>query len=145
MKIPKWLRKKSQEEQEQFQKNRNEEDRRRKLVKEHLYPLIVSSSKSVYDAKLFCSVIVAGIRQKFNKNLGTMKIRELNLEDDVKHNLENDKYRTLIAFLKDEPIAVALDILEGFNREVEYAEQEEAKQRPITDLDIKIGNEYVNK
>jgi hypothetical protein len=117
------------------QKSKDEVLRKRKKVKEELYPLLVEKSESIEDAKMLLSVNVLAIKQAFNNKMKEIKVSELDLLNKI--NSEGDQYvrfRDLLMMFQDEFLPDALEMIDGMVQEIDGLVQAENKKRPLKEL-----------
>lgn len=115
--------------------NQMEVNRKREKAKNELYPLLLSSSKSIEDAKLFCQAITVAMKQGFNKRMTTMRVDELGLVDMLDPSTEQyEKYKQVLDMFATESLQDAISLIEGMAYAIEGFQKEEASKRQLSEL-----------
>ena len=113
--------------------------RRRKLVKEELYPLLCEVTDNIDDAKRLCGATASAAQSMFLNRMRNLNIEELGLHEMVdKTNKDSLKFLKLIELIQKENVAVAMELLNGFAQEIDAVIHEENKGKSLKDLDMKL-------
>lgn len=113
--------------------------RKRIIVKDYLYPLLLKNSDSVDGANLYIQAIAMGIKQAFNNTVATTKVEALGLDKMI--DTKQDKYQEyldLLSLVKGESVKDALEILEGMIGQISHTLANENKTRKFKDLKIDL-------
>lgn len=125
----------SKEELERDINAQMEVQRKRVKAKDELYPLLLASSKSIEDAKLFCQAVSVAIKQGFNKQMTTTKVEDLGLIAMLDTTTEQYlKYKEILEMFKDETLQDAISVIEGMGYAIEGFQKDESSKRSLADL-----------
>lgn len=112
-----------------------EVNRKREMAKNKLYPLLLETSKSIEDAKLFCQATVVAIKQAFNKKLSTMRVSELELIPMLDQTGDSyEKYKRILEMFSDETLQDSVNLIEGMQYAIEGFQKEEMTKRGLDTL-----------
>lgn len=123
------------------EKQKLEVSRRRAIVKDKLFPLLLEKSKSVEDAKHFCNATSLAIKQAFNNQLKDMLVEKLQMAKflDPKGDVDEiARFTRMFSIFDKETILVAVELLEGMIHEIDGTIQMENKYKALKDLKIKL-------
>jgi hypothetical protein len=127
-------------------KQKANEERKGKLIKDSLYPFIVKHSKSVEDARMFLSVLAVVINQKFLNGMMTTKLSDLKLEDElIKGTEQEKKYKEFFEIFGEQDLRTVLDILDALPKGIERAIRKENENKLLSDIKIPFINEKTSK
>lgn len=120
--------------QEKLVENAN---RKRVIVREKVYPLLLDLNEDIRYSKIFVHTGATAIRQAFDNLMLTMKVSELNIEQyfDPKNEKLKD-YHRLFEILKDETINDALSIVREMPDKIDNFFFHEMEKKRINELDI---------
>ena len=109
--------------------------RKREIVKDKLYPVLLEKSKSVDNAKIICQSTAIAIRQKYNNLMKDYSVEGLKIADDIDPKSEDKHiYEAILEIVKGESIPVALEILEGMGGGIDSFIREEMTKRELKTL-----------
>lgn len=112
-----------------------EAERQRKLVREQLYPMVVDASTSITDASQFVSVLLMSVRQQFQSQMRTQKVKDLDLLSKIDAKADRaDKYKKVLELFQDETVSTTTQLLEGFGNAIDSFVKEELTKRPFDSL-----------
>jgi hypothetical protein len=107
----------------------------RKRAKEDLYPLLLESSKSVEDAKIFCQAMSIGIKTAFNQLMTKTTIADLKMIEKLDvNNPEYERYKKALSLFEDDKLTDALEVIEGMGGVIDSFIKEEMTQRKLDSL-----------
>lgn len=112
-----------------------ETNRKREKAKNQLYPLLLESSKSIEDAKLFCQAVSVAVKQAFNRQMSQQKVSDLGLIAMLDPNTDQyEKYKKVMEMFADETLQDTISLVEGMVGAIEGFQREESSKRPLSDL-----------
>ena len=117
-------------------KAKDETLRLRGRVKGDLYPLLVRSSTSVEDAKIFCQVIASSIKQAFNNRMREVKVEELKLIDMLAETDEKARYQEMLTMFGGETVNAALRMIDEMPGMIDGLVRVEMSKRPLSDFKV---------
>lgn len=129
---------KSREQLFEEAKQKEETTRLRKIVKEQIYPLLLEESKSIDDAKIFCSATAIAIKQAFNNRMKELKVEELKLNTMLAESQEKERYEKMFNIIKEETILSALKMVDELPNAIDSFIREEMCKRPLTELKAEL-------
>ena len=109
-----------------------ETKRKRAIVKEQLYPILLAESLNIDDAKNMCVAASSAIVAAFNKQMLSQLVEDLGIK--VNADEKNDKHRKVLAVFENETVFVAKDLLEGCVQAIESFQREESTKRKLDTL-----------
>lgn len=116
-----------------------EADRLRKMVREQVYPFLVSLNDTIGFTKIFLQVCSVSADTAFNNLSKDMKVSELipKLSEVFKDKTpENQKYMDFFEMFKDESLSTFTSLTETMPRMIEKYFTQDVDKRPIIDLPI---------
>lgn len=93
-------------------KQQEEVLRKRKLIKDKFYPLLLETSKSIEEAKQFITMVASNFRSEVTKHY-LDKLSSLEMQTKLDPKGDNyDRYIKLLDIFKDESIASTITLIE---------------------------------
>ena len=112
-----------------------ETKRMRAKVKEEFYPMLLESSKSIDDAKVFCQTLSVSLRQAFNNQLTKQTVEEMNLISMLDKDGDNvERFTKALEMFSQEKLHNALNMIEGMQNAIDGFLREEITKRPLSSL-----------
>jgi hypothetical protein len=109
------------------------------MVKEKLYPFLVSNSDNIDDAKIFLSSISVAIKQKYLNGMRNMPVGDLKMTEMLDVTGDSyKKYSELFDMLKEYSITDALSMVEGMPNEIDSSIREEMQTRKLDTLKVTL-------
>lgn len=108
--------------------------RQRKMIREEVYPLLITESLNIDDAKMMCNSTALAIKTAFNKMMLSQTIDELGIKTKVDDKPENERFKKLIEIFENETIYNAVQLLEGTMNAIESFQREESTKRKLDTL-----------
>lgn len=118
------------------ERQKYEVERMKKVVKEKIYPLLVSETKSIEDARVFCSAVAVGIKQMYNSKMKELKLSVLELEKQLTPSPLKKRYEKMIEVLKDETVLNAVQIVEQIPQMIENLVRQEMSEKKLDELHL---------
>lgn len=113
--------------------------RKRARVKNELYPLLLEASKSVEDAKIFCTAGALAIEQAFANIQKTMLVKNLELSDKLRPDADRYEYfKKLMDMFQEETIADALSMVRDMPHAIDSFIREEMTKRELSTLKAEL-------
>lgn len=116
-----------------------EADRLRKMVREQVYPFLITLNDSIGFVKIFLQVCAVSADTTFNNLSKEMKIADIlpKLKELYKEDTsENKKYLEFFEMFKDETLSTFTSLTETMPRMIEKYFTQDVDKRPIIDLPI---------
>lgn len=112
--------------------------KQRQLIKEKLYPFLLSNTESIDDAKVFISACAIVIKQQFLSRMKDTKVADLKLK-----NLQADasavrRYNDLFDIVADYSITDAITLIEGMVAELDATVKKELESRKLETLKVEL-------
>lgn len=111
-----------------------EAKRQRALIKEQLYPLLITDSLNIEDAKQMCYATSIAIKQAFNNGMLKTTIEELGMKTKVAKGGENERFRKILEIFEKENVSVACGLLDGMQDAIGSFQREEGYKRKLDSL-----------
>ena len=111
-----------------------ETKRQRVIIKEKVYPLLLTDSLNIDDAKMMCGATVAALKAAFNKQMLKQLVEDLDIKAKVADKPENERFKKLIEIFENETIYTACQLLEGIQNAIESFQREESIKRKLDTL-----------
>ena len=116
-----------------------ERDRKRAFVAKELFPMLNETSKSIEDAKMFCTMVASSIRHAHGKIMMEKMMSDIDLSDELnKKSPEYGRFQRAFEMLKQEKVSTALEILDGASQFIDGSQKEEDSKRKLSDLPVKF-------
>lgn len=120
-----------------------EADRKRKLVREVIFPFMLELNDNIGFTKVFMQTAATTLESTFNARQRNVKvgdvlpeIKEILSYKDKKVDAELQKYIRLFELLKDETVFDFLTLIQTMPRVIEQYFTRETDKHPIIDVDI---------
>lgn len=118
-----------------------EQARLRSLVQDIIYPILLKHSKSIKDAKTICKTLTVGMDalfmqkiKEYQTELSKDMLDVLKLEENMNDPKQYQAEHKLAEALRNEPISVAKDLIEGMHGELNRLTDKELLDRPLKSL-----------
>lgn len=114
-----------------------ERDRQRAMVKDVLFPILFENSKSIEDAKIFCSVVTASVRSACNRIMMEKNLCDIHLDKELDAKAKDyERFHKVFDAFKGEKMSTALAIIDGAAQLIADSQKEEDANRPLKDIKI---------
>lgn len=110
--------------------------RLRGRVKGDLFPLLIRTTKSVEDAKMFCQIIATSIKQAFNNKMRDTKVEELKLIEMLAETDEKARYQEMLNMFGSETLTSALRMIDEMPGMIDRLVAVEMSKRPLSDFKV---------
>ena len=119
---------------EQLQKR----DRKRDIVKNKLYPLLLENTKNIEDAKMFIEAFAWIIRTQFDNRMHQMKLSELGLINELNKEAdpkERERHEKILALFDQETIHDTLEMINKMPDAIDSFVRKDNSKRSLKELE----------
>lgn len=107
----------------------------RTFVKDKFYPILLTASTSIEDAKYILGSFSNMLMEQFLAKMKETKFEELKLEAKLaKDSPQYEEFKKIIAIFKGEDVYTARELIEGMKNEVDMMVTNELKSRKLETL-----------
>ena len=133
----KWNKDKNQFTAEQIQ----ERDRKRDIVKNKLYPLLLDTSLNIEDAKMFIESVAWVIKSQFDNKMKEMTISDLKLINMMSKTVDEKerlRHERILELFDHETIASTLEMIQQMPQAIDSFVREKNSKTQLSELDAKF-------
>lgn len=112
--------------------------KKRELIREKLYPYLLSNTESIEDAKVFVSACSVVIKQQFLGRMKEVKVEELKLKELQAEVSAVRRYNDLFDLVGKYSILEAMDLLDGLTVEMDATLKKELETRKLETLKVEL-------
>lgn len=124
---------------EQDKARREELDRKRKKVREELYPFLVKNFNNIDETKVFLQVLALSLQQEYLRGMNQIRIRDMKMGSYVNEKADNaEKYKEVFDMFQEETLSGALEMIEGFPKEIDTQLRLETKERKLETIKLNL-------
>lgn len=119
----------------EYQKRVEEANRKKKILKEQVYPGIIKASTSIDDAKFFLTSLSSLMMESFLAEMKERKFKDLNLLNKLdKADKQYEDYKQFLSIFEEMNVFEAREFVEGVKNEIDLFINDEMKERKLETL-----------